>query len=92
MATNPDFRDLFSALSDEGADFVLEAALRLSREERAEIAQELVVSVDGEDEGASEAWAAVIRRRVDDALAGRSRGPECQATLAEILERLHQTR
>ena len=66
---------------------ILEAALRLSREERAEIAQELLVSVDGEDEGASGEWAALIRRRVDDALAGSGHGPDCQATLAEILER-----
>ena len=66
---------------------IQDAALELPSEERAAIAQELLASVDGVDDGAAEAWTVLIRRRVDDALAGRARGPECQATLAEILER-----
>ncbi len=71
---------------------ILAAALKLSREERAELAEELLVSVDGEDEDASGAWAALIRRRIDDVLAGGGRGPECQATLTEILDRVRSGR
>lgn len=71
---------------------ILAAALKLSREERAELAEELLVSVDGEDEGAPSAWAALIRRRVDDVLAGRGRGPDCQASLTEILEKVRSDR
>jgi putative addiction module component (TIGR02574 family) len=71
---------------------ILEAALRLPREERAAIAEELLVSVDGEDEGAAQAWAALIRRRVDDALAGRAQGPDCRVALDEIRERVRNGR
>jgi hypothetical protein len=67
---------------------ILDAAMKLPKEERAEIAQELLASVDGEDEGAAEAWGELIRHRVDDVLAGRAHGPECRPFLAELRERL----
>lgn len=67
---------------------VLAEALELPREERAALAQELLASVDGEDPDAAAVWADVIRRRVDDALAGRAQGPECRPFLAELRERI----
>ena len=69
---------------------ILVGALELPREERATLAQELLASVDGEDADASAAWADVIRRRVDDALAGRAKGPECRPFLKELTERLRR--
>lgn len=42
-------------------------ALELSEMERAELAHDLLISLDGPaDPGASEAWAAEIQRRVDE--------------------------
>jgi hypothetical protein len=69
---------------------VLEEALELPRDERVALAQELLVSVDGEDPDAAEAWAEIIRRRTDDVLAGRAHGPECRPFLAELRERLRR--
>jgi len=39
-------------------------------------------------EDAPAAWGDVIRRRADDVLAGRDRGPECRPFLAELRMRL----
>jgi putative addiction module component (TIGR02574 family) len=50
---------------------VLEAALRLSLAERAEVAAALLASIDGEDEGdVNAAWDAEIDRRARRALSG----------------------
>lgn len=49
----------------ERAQAVLATALRLTLEERAELAAELLASLDGEpDEDVEAAWAAEIERRV----------------------------
>ena len=54
---------------------VLHEALELSAEDRAELASELLASLDGpSDPGAPEAWTAEIRRRVDRALEGEAKG------------------
>lgn len=63
-------------------------ALELPREERAALAQELLASVDGDDPDAAAVRADVIRRPVDDVLAGRAQGPECRPFLAELRERI----
>lgn len=56
----------------EVADKLLTEALKLSAEERAHLAAELIASVDGEpDADASQAWASEIDHRVD---AVRDRG------------------
>lgn len=48
------------------ADELLANALELPVEDRHRIARELVISLDGEDEGAEAAWGAEIERRVQD--------------------------
>jgi putative addiction module component (TIGR02574 family) len=50
---------------------VVDAALRLSTRERAEVIAKLIVSLDGEpDEDVEAAWAAEIERRARRVLAG----------------------
>ena len=54
---------------------LLHDALELSADDRAELAAELLASLDGPpDPGASAAWTDEIRRRVDRALAGDAKG------------------
>jgi len=50
---------------------VIDAALRLSTKERAEVIAKLIASLDGErDEDVEAAWAAEIERRARGVLAG----------------------
>jgi putative addiction module component (TIGR02574 family) len=54
---------------------LLHDALELSADDRAELAADLLASLDGPpDEDASAAWTDEIRRRVDRALAGEAKG------------------
>jgi putative addiction module component (TIGR02574 family) len=54
---------------------VLHDALELSPDDRAELAAELLASLDGPpDADASAAWTDEIRSRVDRALAGEAKG------------------
>ena len=54
---------------------ILENAMALSPDERAELARELIASLDGEaDPGAEAAWTAEITRRAERVLSGESRG------------------
>lgn len=56
----------------KAAESVLAEALRLDTDARAEIAAELLASLDGpEDVDAEAAWAQEIERRVSDIEAGR---------------------
>jgi putative addiction module component (TIGR02574 family) len=57
---------------DHDTDDLLERALKLPAEARAALAGSLIDSLDETvDEGAEEAWAAEIARRLDDLRAGR---------------------
>ena len=57
------------------AEKVLDEALRLEPSERAELAAELLASLDGErDEDAEAAWAAEIERRAERARSGQDAG------------------
>lgn len=51
----------------KNADRLLEEALRLSPNERAKIATELLSSLDQQDDDVKAAWAAEISRRAADA-------------------------
>ena len=54
---------------------LLNEALDLSADDRAELAAELLASLDGpRDASAPAAWADEIRRRVDRAVAGEAKG------------------
>jgi putative addiction module component (TIGR02574 family) len=54
---------------------ILESAMALSPNERAELARELIASLDREAEpGAEAAWSAEITRRAERVLSGESQG------------------
>ncbi len=66
-------------------DELLKEALRLTVEERARLAAELLASVDGEpDADADAAWATEIERRARRALAGESKGADWDTELDPI--------
>jgi putative addiction module component (TIGR02574 family) len=68
---------------------VVEQALQLTVEERAEVAAELLASVDGEpDADAEQAWAAEIERRAHRALSGESEGTDWETVRARIEAKL----
>lgn len=65
----------YNARVTEGAKKLLSQAMRLPLDERAELAADLLASIDGEpDKDADAAWAAEIERRAARALAGKSEG------------------
>ena len=70
---------------------ILEKALGLSERERADLAAELMASLDGEpDADAEQAWADEITRRAERALRGETVGipaEEVDAEARRILER-----
>jgi putative addiction module component (TIGR02574 family) len=73
------------------ARHILEEALRLPVEERAEVAAELLASVDGEpDADADAAWAAEIDRRARRALAGQSQGRAWEDVRRDIEAKLRK--
>ena len=56
------------------AEKVLSEALSLDTRERAEIAAQLIASLDGEpDEDVEAAWAAEVDRRIEEVEAGRAK-------------------
>jgi putative addiction module component (TIGR02574 family) len=73
------------------AQKVLDEALDLSDEERAEVALELVASLDGPtDPGAEAAWAAEIDRRARRVHADPDGGQDWQSARAEIESKLRR--
>ena len=66
------------------ARHLLEEALRLPLQERAELAAELLASVDGEpDADVDAAWAAEIERRARRVIAGESEGRRGRTSAAQ---------
>jgi putative addiction module component (TIGR02574 family) len=66
---------------------VLEEALALPEDQRAQVAEKLVASLDGEVDPAADAeWGAEIERRLARIDAGQSKG----LSMAESLTRLHR--
>lgn len=73
----------------EGAKKLLSQALRLPLDERAQLAADLIASIDGEaDKDADAAWAAEIERRATLAIEGKSKGRPWR----EVLDRLDPER
>jgi putative addiction module component (TIGR02574 family) len=71
------------------AEKVLAEAMKLTAEERARIAAELIASVDGEpDADASRAWAAEIDRRVQRVREQGATGEEWRTVHERIADRL----
>jgi putative addiction module component (TIGR02574 family) len=69
----------------EGAKKLLSQALRLSLDERAQLAADIIASIDGEpDRDVDAAWAAEIERRAGRALAGESEGRPWRDVLTRL--------
>ena len=78
-------------------DDLLSDALRLSREERARLAHELLLSLetDGEDSNADVEWARELERRAQEVIGGEVElvsPEEARRQVAERLERLRRER
>jgi putative addiction module component (TIGR02574 family) len=70
---------------------VFSEALKLPTEKRAELAAQLLRSLDGEpDQEVEAAWAAEIENRVRDAKAGKSRFEDWEVIRNRALERLRK--
>jgi putative addiction module component (TIGR02574 family) len=70
-----------------------EEALALPTEERADLAAELLASLDGEpDEDVERAWAEEIERRARRALADPGGGTDWEVVHQRLLDQLHRDR
>ena len=58
--------------------------MALPESERAELARELLASLDGEDADAARAWAEEIERRQDESLSGQVEVLDYQAVMAGL--------
>jgi putative addiction module component (TIGR02574 family) len=74
------------------ADELLVEALRLSRRDRARVADELLSSLEEPDDHVAAAWAAELERRSRDVAEGRVQTTDWDAARAEILKELEQRR
>lgn len=74
---------------------ILSDALTLPLDERAQLAAELLASMDTDEEddaGAEEAWAAEIERRAERVRSGQSQGIDWSDVYAEAADRLSTRR
>ena len=68
---------------------LLDSALRLSRDERAHLASELIASLDGApEEGVEEAWDAEVARRIRQLESGEARLLDWETVKAEVARAL----
>ena len=73
----------------KAAEDILDDALALPLDQRAELAAELLASLDGEpDEAVEEAWTAEIVRRVERIQRGEAKGRPWEEIRAELEQRL----
>jgi putative addiction module component (TIGR02574 family) len=74
---------------DDRAQRLLQEALTLPSQARAELAESLLESLDDEpSEGAEAAWAVEADRRLSDARAGRSKSSDFDEVLDRLSARL----
>lgn len=73
-------------------DELLAEALRLSRRERARVAQELLSSLEEADDDVAAAWAEELKRRSREVADGRVQTVPWETARAEILRELEQRR
>lgn len=71
---------------------VTEAALRLTKEECVELAEELRVSPLDHAAEVAQSWIAEAQRRLADLRAGRTEGIPCEEGLAQVRARLRACR
>lgn len=73
-------------------DELVAEALRLSRGERARVAEELLSSLEEADEDVATAWAEELKRRSREVAEGRVQAIPWEAARADILRELEQRR
>lgn len=73
-------------------DELLAEALRLSRDERARVAAELLSSLEEADDDVAAAWAVELLRRSREIAEGRVQTVSWESARAEILSELGQRR
>lgn len=76
---------------DERAKDLLRAALELPLDQRAELAAELLASMDGEgDSDVDAAWGAEIERRARQVLTGETEAVSWESVRAEALAKINR--
>jgi putative addiction module component (TIGR02574 family) len=73
-------------------DELLAEALRLPRPERAQVAEELLSSLEESDDEVAAAWAAELERRSRDIAEGRVQAVSWESVRTGILKELEQRR
>ena len=73
-------------------DELLAEALRLTRADRAHVAEELLSSLEESDEAVAAAWATELERRSRDVAEGRVQTTSWDGARAEILKELAERR
>lgn len=73
-------------------DELLAEALRLSRDQRARVAAELLTSLEEADDAVAMAWADELLQRSRDIATGRLRAVPWETARAEILNEISQRR
>jgi putative addiction module component (TIGR02574 family) len=73
-------------------DKLLAEALRLSRPERARVAEELLSSLDEPDEEVAAAWARELEKRSREVAEGRVQTIDWETARTQILKELDQRR
>ena len=73
-------------------DELLAEALRLPRPERAQVAEELLSSLEESDDEVAAAWASELERRSRDVAEGRVQTASWEAVRTAILNELDQRR
>lgn len=72
------------------SEALLETALTLEPDERAQLANKLLASLDEEEEGVEQAWSEEITRRAREVRAGRAELVDGPSSLQAILDRLQR--
>ena len=73
-------------------DDLLTQLLRLPREERARLAEEILSSLEEPDEEVARAWVQELKRRSADVAAGRSQTVEWEIAREEVKRELERRR
>lgn len=79
-------------LGSVSTDQLLAEVLRLPRQDRVRVAEELFVSLEEPDEDVAAAWAGELERRSRDLAAGRVRTVPWETVRARIMNELEQRR
>ncbi len=75
-------------------DDILSSLRALSRDERAEVAHELILSLDEgqEDAGAASEWRTEVQRRADEVLSGKASTVDARQAVQELRVKLKSKR